>query len=157
MRDIVKILRRVTVAAVLLLPMMAWAQSPDPIVGTWNVSASLNGAPLYIGVMTFHSGGTLTEFDTTGTNSSASPGESIDSGVWIQKTNGSYTFKAENFVYDSSGNLSELATAACNLTLGSNQNSFKANCTVSFFSCSLSQCPGPLQQSFSYQAVAKRF
>ena len=156
MKHMVKILRRVTVAAV-LLPVMAWGQSPDPIVGTWNVSASLNGTPLYIGVMTFHSGGTLTEFDTAGTNSAASPGESIDSGVWTQKANGSYSFRAENYVYDSSGNLSELATVGCNLTLGSNQNSFKGNCTVSFFSCSLSQCPGPLQENFSYQVTAKRF
>ena len=36
MKDMVKILRRVTVATV-LLPIMAWGQSADPIVGTWNV------------------------------------------------------------------------------------------------------------------------
>jgi hypothetical protein len=146
---------KILLALLLLAPLVAWAQSPDPIVGTWNVSASLNGSPLFIGVMTFHEGGTLTEFDTDGTNSSAT--ESMDSGIWKNKGSGAYSFKAENYAYDTSGNLTQLAVVVCQQTLGSNQGTLKGTCTVNYYSCSLTVCPGGVQLSLSYQFVAKRF
>jgi hypothetical protein len=51
-------------------------------VGTWNLRGTQDGTVITIAVMTFNAGGTTVEFDTAGTNSSSSPGESIDLGVW---------------------------------------------------------------------------
>jgi hypothetical protein len=159
MRSLGKVLCRITTAVLfLLLPLGSWAQSPDPLVGAWNLTGTQNGSPIIIAVMTFHAGGTTTEFDTSGTNSSASPGESIDLGVWSKTANRSYTFKEQNYIYDSTGNLSELAVGVCNLTLASGLNSFKGSCSVNFYNCSLTECPGSLVTGpVTYQISAKRF
>lgn len=159
MRNFAKALCGITIAVLfLLLPLGSWAQNSDPIVGAWNLTGTQNGAPIVIAVMTFHAGGTTTEFDTSGTNSSASPGESIDLGVWSKTANRSYTFKEQNYIYDSSGNLSELAVGTCNLSLAAGLNSFKGSCSLSFYNCSLSECPGSLVTGpITYQISAKRF
>jgi hypothetical protein len=150
--------RLIVAGLFLLLPGMGWGQSSDPLVGTWNLTASQKGTPIAIAVMNFHEGGTTTEFDTSGTNSSASPGESIDLGTWKNTGNGTYSFKEENFIYDSSGNLSELAAGSCNLTLGSSMNTFTGGCTLNFYGCSLTQCPGTLMSGpVFYQIKARRF
>lgn len=108
--------------------------------------------------MTFNAGGTTVEFDTSGTNSSASPGESIDLGVWSANGQGTYTFREQNYIYDSSGNLSLLAIGKCNVTLGTTQKSFKGSCSVNFYNCSLSQCPGSLVTGpTTYDISARRF
>src|SRR5271165_1283352 len=92
----------------LLLPVTASAQGSDPVVGTWNVALSQIGMrTTTIAVMNFNSGGTTVEFDTSGTNSSAS--ESIDLGVWTNTGDRTYSVREENVIYDSSGNLSALA------------------------------------------------
>ena len=152
-------LHRLTTAMLfLLLPLTGFAQSPDSIVGTWNLKGSQDGTTIVIAVMTFNSGGTTVEFDTSGTNSSASPGESIDLGTWKRTGDRTYRFKEENFIYDSSGNLSTLAVGSCNLTLATSLNSFTGNCTLNFYSCSLTQCPGSLVTGpVIYQISAKRF
>ena len=94
-------------------PIAALAQSQDPLIGTWNIT----GANSFIAVMTFNQGGTTVEFDTAGTNSSASSGESIDLGKWVATAQPlNYTFNEENYIYDSSGNLSLIAIANCKLS-----------------------------------------
>ena len=127
-------------------------------MGTWNLRGTQDGAVITIAVMTFNAGGTTVEFDTAGTNSSSSPGESIDLGVWKKTGSQTYTFKEENTIYDSSGNLSELAVGACKLTLAPDQKSFKGGCSLNFYSCSLARCPGLLVAGpVVYEIAAKRF
>jgi hypothetical protein len=143
----------------LLLPVTAPAQSTDPLVGTWNLVFSKAGKPpSFIAAMTFHSGGTSTEFDTNGTNSSASPGESIALGVWSQTADRIYSFKEENVTYDSSGKLGGLAVGVANLTLGEDMNTFTGAITLNFYDCSVAQCPGPLEAGpIVFQISAVRF
>jgi hypothetical protein len=160
MKTPISMFHRLSLAVVLLplLVTMSLAQNPDPLVGTWNLKATQNGAVITIAVMTFNAGGTTVEFDTAGTNASASPGESIDLGVWTNTGNQTYNFKEENVVYDSSGNLSLLAVGACRLTLATDQNTFKGSCNLNFYSCSLAQCPGSLQDGpVQYDISARRF
>src|SRR5580704_2807373 len=108
--------------------------------------------------MTFNAGGTTVEFDTAGTNSSSSPGESIDLGVWKKTGSQTYTFKEENTIYDSSGNLSELAVGACKLTRAPEQKSFRRDCSLNFYSCILARCSLVLVASpVVYVNAAKRF
>jgi hypothetical protein len=142
--------------SMLLLPSPASAQGQDPLIGTWNLSGG-SGSSAFIAVMTFNAGGTTVEFDTSGTNSSASPGESISLGKWSNTGNSTYTFKEQNYIYDASGNLSLIAITNCTLILASNQKSFKDNCNVSFFTCSVASCPGTLVSSSSGPATGKRF
>lgn len=130
----------------LLLPAVVSAQGSDPIVGTWNITVSRVGQPtLVLSFMNFNAGGTLAEFDTSGTNSSASPGESIELGIWSNTGGQTYTFKDENVVYDSSGKLSSLVIGTGSLTLAPNMNTFSGTLTITTYSCSLARCPGPLQ------------
>ncbi|HTA22545.1 MAG TPA: hypothetical protein VK763_03350 [Terriglobales bacterium] len=147
--------------AVLLLPLFiatGWAQNGDPLVGTWNLKGKQDGTVITIAVMTFNAEGTTVEFDTAGTNSSASPGESIDLGVWKKTGSQTYSFKEENAIYDSSGNLSEQAVGVCKLSMAADQKSFKGGCILNFYSCSLAQCPGPLVAGpVVYEIAAKRF
>jgi len=153
-------LSRLTIFALVLplVTMTGWAQSSDPLVGTWNLKGSQNETTITIAVMTFNVGGTTVEFDTAGTNSSASPGESIDLGVWKKTGNQTYGFKEENAIYDASGNLSQLAVGACNLTLATDHKSFKGSCSLNFYSCSLTQCPGSLVAGpVLYNIDARRF
>jgi hypothetical protein len=159
MQNSVKAMFRLTTAVLfLLLPATSWAQSSDPIIGTWSLKGSQNGTTIVIAVMTFNSEGTTVEFDTSGTNSSASPGESIDLGVWKKTGDGTYSFKEQNYIYDSSGNLSELAVGACTLTLATSQNTFQGSCNLNFYNCSLTQCPGSLVTGpVTYRIAAKRF
>src|ERR1700688_1349773 len=158
MKNSGKALCRLVTAALFLLPLACTAQNSDPLVGSWNLTGSQNGTTIVIAVMNFHAGGTTTEFDTSGTNSSASPGESIDLGVWKKTGNRSYAFKEQNYIYDSSGNLSQLAVGVCNLTLATSLNTFSGNCTLNFYGCSLAQCPGSLENGpIGYQITAKRF
>lgn len=142
--------------SMVFLPGAASAQVQDPLIGTWNVSGG-SGSSAFIAVMTFNAGGTTVEFDTSGTNSSGSPGESISLGTWSNTGNSTYTFKEQNYIYDASGNLSLLAVANCTLTLAPNQKSYKDNCTVNFFNCSVTSCPGTLVATSSGPATGKRF
>lgn len=146
-------------ALLLLLPAAASAQSLDPIIGTWNLAFSREGMPTaFIAVMTFHYGGTTVEFDTNGTNSSASPGESIALGVWSSEGGRNYSFREENVIYDSSGNLSSLAIGQGELMFGPRLTNLHGTITLNFYSCSLAQCPGPLIAGPSvFQVSATRF
>jgi hypothetical protein len=146
MQNLAKTLYGLPIAVLLLvLPMTASAQGSDPIVGTWNMAFSRPGTRTnFIGFMTFNSGGTTTEFDTNGTNASASPGESIALGVWNSPRGQTYSFREENATYDASGKLSGLAVGMCNLTLAENMNSFTGTISLNFYTCSLAQCPGSL-------------
>ena len=148
----------VTALLMLLLAVTSRAQNSDPLVGTWNLNGTKDGTLITIAVMTFNAGGTTVEFDTAGTNSSASPGESIDLGVWKKMGSQTYSFKEENAIYDSSGNLSEQAVGVCRLSMAADQKSFKSGCILNFYSCSLAQCPGPLVAGpVVYEIAAKRF
>lgn len=147
----------VAVCALLLAgPSPAFAQNQEPVVGTWNVTGSSPGAP-FIAVITFNLGGTTVEYDTAGTNSSASPGESINLGKWTKTANLAYSFKEENYVYDSSGNLFLVDISTVSITLDSTGNTFKGHGVTSFYNCSLSLCPGTLVTSASVQVTGKRF
>jgi hypothetical protein len=159
MQNLTNVLCRLTIAALLLLvPITGWAQSSDPLVGTWNLTGSQNGTTIVIAVQTFHAGGTTTEFDTSGANSAGSPGESIDLGTWKNTGNRTYTFKEQNYIYDSSGSLSLLAVGSCKLTLGTSLNTFSGSCSTGFYACSLTQCPGSLVTGpVTYQMRANRF
>jgi hypothetical protein len=128
MQNLAKTLYGLPIAVLLLvLPMTASAQGSDPIVGTWNMAFSRPGTRTnFIGFMTFNSGGTTTEFDTNGTNASASPGESIALGVWNSTGGQTYSFREENATYDASGKLSGLAVGMCNLTARGASSGFSA-------------------------------
>ena len=129
---------------VLLASPTALAQS-DPLVGTWNMKGTGNAAfPPFIAVMTFNAGGTTVEFDSAGSNSSASPGESIVLGRWSKTAKSTYTFKEENYVYNSSGNLFAIAISAAHLALGATSNTFTGALVTKFFNCTVSLCPGTL-------------
>jgi hypothetical protein len=131
-------------------------QNQDPLIGTWNVSSP--GQSPFIAVMTFNLGGTTVEYDTSGTNSSASPGETISLGKWRKTGNLTYKFGAENYIYDSSGNLSLIAVIDCGLSLAPALNSYADACALNFYQCILSQCPGPLFSGpVSVTATAVRF
>ena len=132
-------------ALFLFLQGAAFAQPPEPIVGTWNLTgANADGSNPFIAVMTFDLGGTTVEFDTAGTNSSASPGESSVLGKWSKAGDLSYKFKEQNYIYDSAGNLQRIAIASCKVTIASTLDTLKGQCEINFYQCSVSECPGPL-------------
>ena len=131
------------------------AQSGDPLIGTWNVTGENSS---FVAVMTFNLGGTTVEYDTAGTNSSGSPGESISLGKWRKTGNLAYKFEEENYIYDASGNLSLIAIADCSATLASTLNNYSDTCAVNFYQCSVATCPGPLVSGpTSGTATAVRF
>jgi len=83
--------------AVVISSTLALSQAAtDPLVGSWNVKTTIPS----VAVRTFNAGGTTAEFDSGGTNPSASPGESISLGHWRKNANGTYFFKEENYIYD---------------------------------------------------------
>jgi hypothetical protein len=108
----------------------------DPSVGE---RSSAN----YIGAYDFQRGGTVTELDTDGTN--PSPSESIVLGTWSNIDGGAYTFKEQNLIYDSSGNLSSIAITTANLTLGVDMNTITGVATTNFYQRSVLVCLGQLQ------------
>ena len=146
-------------AVVSLSAVPALAQNQDPLVGTWNFhGANLDGSNPFIFVQTFNAGGTTVEFDTAGTNSSSSPGESIVLGKWSKTASSKYTFKEQNYVYDRSGKLALLAVASCKLELASSMKHASGPCTLNFYQCSLTQCPGTLMFGpIAYKFSGKRF
>jgi len=137
----------------------ALAQSQDPIIGTWNLyGANTDGSSPFIAVMSFNAGGTTVEFDTAGTNSSSSPGESIVLGKWSKSASGKYTFKEQNYVYDKSGILTLIAIAGCKLDLASNMKHVSGPCTINFYQCSVKQCPGSLKAGpIAFKVAGKLF
>jgi len=145
MRHMAKLSCQVVLSVLLFAPLTALAQHQDPIVGTWNESgALLDGSAPFLVIMNFNAGGTTVETDTAGTNSSASPGESIDLGTWQKTATRQYRFHDENFIYNSSGNLEDININVCNITMDKSQNSFTGTCVLSFYTCSLTTCPGTL-------------
>jgi hypothetical protein len=141
--------------ALLLSSISAFAQTtPDPLVGTWNIRGAANS---FIAVMTFNAGGTTVEYDTAGTNSSASPGETISLGKWSNAGGPNYSFKEENYIYDGTGALAFIAVANCSLTLSSTKNSFTDKCTVNIHTCTVKSCPGAVVQSSVGPAQGTRF
>jgi hypothetical protein len=146
-------------ALVFISAVPALAQNQDPIIGTWNLhGANTDGSNPFIAVMTFNAGGTTVEFDTAGTNSSSSPGESIVLGKWSLTAANKYTFKEQNYVYDQSGKLSLIAIAGCKLDLASDMKHVSGPCSLSFYQCSVRQCPGSLKAGpIAFKVSGKRF
>ena len=135
----------VFVCALLVFSGAAFAQAPDPIVGTWNLTGTnVGGLSPFIAVMTFNLGGTTVEFDSAGTNSSASPGESIALGKWSKTGGLSYRLREQNYIYDAAGNLHRIAIASCRVTIASTLDTLNGQCEINFYQCSVSECPGPL-------------
>jgi hypothetical protein len=143
MRSLAKTLPRLTIAVLCLLPLAASAQS-GALVGAWKFAESSGTArPTVLALMTFNAGGTLTELDTNGTN--PSPQESIALGTWNYTGGQTYTFKEQNLIYDSSGNLATFAIGVANLTLSPDMNTITGIAIYNFYSCSVTLCPGPIQ------------
>src|SRR5277367_1529903 len=117
-----------------------------PLVGSWNLSGAFltPASSPFIAVMNFNYGGTTVEFDTSGTNSSASPGESISLGTWKQTGLRTSKFVQRNYTYDENGNLDTVAVTNADLTLDPSGETFKGTLSIVFDSCTLTQCPGPL-------------
>jgi hypothetical protein len=137
------------------------AQSPatKQITGTWNFTGAIAGNPPLpiIFVMTFNQGGTTVEFDTFSTGNPSTQ-ETISLGTWQSAGGSSFTFKEENYAYDSLGNLSKMAIATGDITLDSTGSNATGTGTISFYSCTVSQCPGsllsgPIQLTFSGQRI----
>lgn len=135
-------------ALTLLTPIVGQAAKRDPLVGTWNISGNATGLP-FIAVMTFNEGGTLVEFDTSGTNSSSSPGESIFLGSWTNTGPLTYTSTGENYIYDASGNLSLVVVGSCTLNLASTLKTFNSQCSGGYYNCTVDLCPGTLVQALA--------
>jgi hypothetical protein len=132
-----------TIAVLWFLAGTASAQS-DPLVGAWRFAESSNTPrPNVLALMAFHAGGTVTELDTDGAN--PSPQESIALGTWSSTGGQTYTFKEQNLIYNSSGNLASIAIGVANFTLGTDMNTITGVATFNFYSCSVSLCPGPIQ------------
>jgi hypothetical protein len=142
MQGLAKTLLGLTIAVLWFMPLAASAQS-DPLVGAWKFaesSSSLQTSALAL--MTFNAGGTVTELDTAGTN--PAPLESIALGTWSNTGGRNYTFKEQNLLYDSSGNLDGIAIGTANFTLAPDMNNITGLATFNFYSCSVSLCPGSL-------------
>jgi len=133
------------------------AQSLDPLVGTWNMSGSSNGNSPFISVEIFSPGGTTVEYDTSGTNSSASPGESIGLGSWQKTSKLHYLLETEAYLYDSSGKLSSIVIAKANMTLSPSLKHLHGAGKLKFYNCSLSLCPGSLMFTLPVQFTGRRF
>jgi hypothetical protein len=145
-----------TIALPFLSAIPVLAQNPDPLVGTWNLF--VGGSSPYTLVQNFNAGGTTVEFDSAGTNPSGSPGESISLGTWAKTATNKYTFKTENYIYDQSGNLTLVAIPRCKLNLAADRKSVSGPCTIRFFACSITQCPGALTAGpIEYSFHGKRF
>jgi hypothetical protein len=123
----------------------AQGQAGQTLVGTWNFMGTVEVNPPipYIFVMTFNQGGTTVEFDSTATGNPSTQ-ETISLGTWRQTGPATYFFKQENYTFDPSGNLSGIAISNSNMTLDSDADSLTGTGSVSFYGCSVSQCPGAL-------------
>jgi len=129
--------------AVLCLTGHTFAQNQDPLIGTWNESgAATDGSLPFIAIMNINAGGTTIETDTGGGNSSTV--ESINLGKWRKVGVLAYSFKDQNYIYDTSGNLADININVCTITLDPGLKSFSGNCNFGFYTCSLTQCPGSL-------------
>jgi len=67
----------------------------------------------------------------------------MNSATVMQTLNTGFSFQQENYDYDSSGNLNLLKIESIDLSLV-NQNEFAATGSGSFYSCTVSLCPGAL-------------
>jgi hypothetical protein len=132
------------------------ANQADPIVGLWSAVLPSNSGNTLV-TMTFNQGGTTIEYDTPGTNSFGSPGESLVQGIWKKTGSNLYVFKEQNFIFNSSGVLDLENISTCHLILSADGNSFTGNCDFVFFTCSVSQCPGAEFADFPGTITATRF
>ncbi len=140
------------VLSVVVLVLAASAQAQDTLVGTWNIVGE--NYP-FIGITVFTGSGAVIENDTTNINPITS--QSISMGTW-HKTGGlNYAFDEENYLYDTSGNLIYIAVSDCTLTLAPKGKSYSDSCAVSFYTCSLSSCPGTLAGTNTVTATGTRF
>ena len=136
----------VLVALALMALKGAYAQGPteaDP-VGTWNVTGTIGGTPSFIAVENFNKGGTFVEFCTAATGN-PNANQSITLGNWQNTGAHTFTFKQQNYTFDSiAGNLNGIAIANTTATLSQDGNSFTGSGQVNFFTCTVTQCPGTL-------------
>jgi hypothetical protein len=144
----------VATAALSLSTVSASAQAQDPLVGSWNMQLFSGGSLLEIVIMNFNAGGTNVEYDTGSTNPSTA--ESFALGHWSNTGNSTYIFKEENYIYNS-GNLAYISVNQCKLTLSQNQNSLTGKCADSFYTCSLTDCPGSFVTTSPVTITGKRF
>lgn len=137
-------------AVVLMLGAVSAAQ--NTVAGNWNLVGENQS---FIGMILFTGSGTVVENDTTNINPITT--QSISLGTW-HKTGGlNYAFNEENYLYATSGDLIYIAVSDCSLTLATNGKSFNDSCTVNFYTCSLSSCPGTLVGTNTVTATATRF
>jgi hypothetical protein len=152
-----------TLGLVLLSPIATLAQSQDPLIGTWNVTFTTSSVVDSIAITTFNTGGTAIGAATNGTNPSTQ--ETVPLGKWANTGRRNRTFKLASFLFDTTnalnmptgGTLSAISYSDCNIVLSSNNNSFTGSCTISFYTCSLTSCPGTTHTSGPVALSGTRF
>src|SRR5262249_44639363 len=135
------------------------AQTTDPLVGTWNFTATVSGGCTssckYIGMIAFNQGGTVTE--QRGTAAEYSGLGYVDragGGRWQRLTNATYpyTYTMKNFVFNATGNLSGIVLANSSIKLSPALNSFNGYATVKLFTAS-----GTLIETVTVTIAGTRF
>ncbi len=158
--SLAKIARVLTILCVMgLLPSFALAQTPDPLVGAWNVDVTVTGGCTadckYIGAVVFNQGDTVAEQRGTAVEYSGLGNvERTGLGKWWRQTTGApYAFKIKNFVfYSTTGELSAFILATSAITLSSNLESFSGSGTAKVFKAS-----GTLLETATFTITGTRF
>jgi len=157
--DFARIARVLTIFGVMsLLPGFSLAQTTDPLVGTWNIDVTVTGGCTsnckYIGVVAFNEGGTVVEQRGTAVEYySLGYVDRTALGKWWRSTTGHpYDFKAKNFVFNSTGELSATIIATAGVTLSSNLESFGGSGTAKIYNTS-----GTLLETESFTITGTRF
>ena len=140
-----------------LLPSFSLAQTTDPLVGTWNINVTVTGGCAtnckYIGVVVFNEGGTVVEQRGTAVEySGLGYVDRTALGNWWRPTTGTHEFKAKNFVFNSTGELSAIIIGTSGVMLSSNLESFSGSGTAKTFSAS-----GTLMETETFTITGTRF
>ena len=135
------------------------AQTTDPLVGTWNFTATVTGGCTtnckYIGMIAFNQGGTVTEQRGTAVEySGLGYVDRTAVGKWQRSTNTTYpyTYTMKNFVFDSTGNLSGIVLANSSIKLSSTLPSLNGHATAKIFTAS-----GTLIETVTVTIAGTRF
>lgn len=158
LQGFVKIARILTILGIVeLIPSLTQAQTSDPLVGSWNFKATINGCTTgckYIGMISFNLGGTaVEERGTVLEYSGLGYVERTALGTW-RRTAGTpfYTFRMKNFIFDSTGKLAAFIVGTSGVTLSSSLNSFTGSGTAKIFNAN-----GALTDTEMFTITGTRF
>src|ERR1700757_2122409 len=134
------------------------AQSTNPLAGSWNFAVTVTGGCTanckYIGMLAFNQCGTVIEQRGT-TVEYYGLGDVERTALGTGRSTGGtppYTLRIENFVFDSTGNLSALILGTSGITLGSALNSFSGSGTAKIYKAS-----GTLIDTETFTITGTRF